>query len=57
MVQRFFVLFNAFMSNVRAMAAYDTGVDAAFGDQILTLSTCTYHTEKGRFVIVAKRVD
>lgn len=49
--------FNTFLSNVRAMAAYDTGVDAAFGDQILTLSTCAYHTEKGRFVIVAKRVD
>ena len=48
--------FSTFMTNVRAMAAYDTGVEAAFGDEILTLCTCAYHTEKGRFVVVAKRV-
>ena len=49
--------FRTFFLNVRALAAYDTGVDAAFGDDILTLSTCAYHTEKGRFVVVAKRVE
>ena len=49
--------FNTFMTNIRAMAAYDTGITAAFGDQILTLTTCAYHTEKGRFVVVAKRID
>ena len=49
--------FQEFMTNVCAMAAYDTGVETAFGDEILTLSTCAYHTEKGRFVVVAKRVE
>ena len=49
--------FRAFMTNVRAMAAYDTAVETTFGDEILTLSTCAYHTEKGRFVVVAKRVE
>lgn len=49
--------FHTFLSNVLALAAYDTDVDAAFGDDILTLSTCAYHTEKGRFVVVAKRVE
>lgn len=48
--------FREFMDGVRAMAAYDTGVETAFGDQILTLSTCAYHAHLGRFVIVAKRV-
>lgn len=33
---------------------YDTGVTAQFGDQFLTLSTCTYHVEEGRFVVVSK---
>ena len=28
----------------------------AFAGNILTLSTCAYHTEEGRFVVVAKRV-
>ena len=49
--------FETYMSHVRAMAAYDTGVETAFGDEILALSTCAYHTEKGRFVVVAKRVN
>lgn len=49
--------FRTYMSSVRAMAAYDTGVETAFGDEILTLSTCAYHTEKGRFVVVGKRID
>ncbi len=49
--------FDEFMTNIRAMAAYDTEVETAFGDDILTLSTCAYHTKKGRFVIVAKRVE
>ncbi len=36
------------------ISLYDTGVTAQFGDQFLTLSTCTYHVEDGRFVVVAK---
>lgn len=49
--------FSEFMTHVRSLAAHDTGVETAFGDEILTLSTCAYHTEKGRFVVVAKRVE
>lgn len=37
-------------------ALYDTGVDAVYGDRLLTLSTCSYHTEEGRFVVVARRM-
>lgn len=46
-----------FYENVMEMSLYDTGVTAEFGDTFLTLSTCSYHTEDGRFVVVAKRVD
>ncbi len=48
-----------FDSNMREMAAlslYDTGVTAEYGDELLTLSTCDYYTDYGRFVVVAKRV-
>ena len=48
-----------FASNMNAMAQmslYDTGVKAAYGDQLLTLSTCDSREEDGRFVVVAKRV-
>ena len=49
-----------FDSNMRAMAEmslYDTGVTAKYGDQLLTLSTCDYYTDYGRFVVVAKRIE
>lgn len=48
-----------FDSNMREMAAmslYDTGVTAQYGDELLTLSTCDYYTDYGRFVVVAKRI-
>ncbi len=38
-------------------ALYDTGITAKEGDEIVILSTCTYHTENGRFIIAGKRVE
>lgn len=49
--------FNAYVRQVKAASRCDTGVDAVFGDALLTLSTCSYHTEDGRFVVVAKRIS
>ncbi len=36
---------------------YDTGVTARYGDQLLALVTCSYHTEDGRLVVIAKKVN
>ena len=47
--------FNEYLEQVKTAALYDTGIDAAFGDQLLTLSTCEYHATDGRFVIVARK--
>ena len=49
--------FNSYMQEMAGMSLYDTGVTAVFGDQLLTLSTCDYQEEDGRFVVVAKKVD
>ena len=49
--------FNEYMEQVYASAAYDTGVTAEYGDQLLTMTTCSYHTTEGRFVIVAKKIS
>ena len=46
-----------FMAKVKDLAMYDTGVEAAYGDQLLTLSTCDYTLSNGRFVVVAKRIE
>ena len=48
--------FNEFMQEVHAREMYDTGIDAEYGDQLLTLSTCEYFYKNGRFVVVAKKV-
>ncbi len=48
--------FNSNMQEMAALSLYDTGVTASYGDQLLTLSTCDYSEEDGRFVVVAKRV-
>lgn len=46
-----------FYNNIKEMSIYDTGVSASYGDRFLTLSTCTYHVDNGRFVVVAKEVS
>ena len=48
--------FDDYVANVKALAEYDTGVSAQYGDTLLTLSTCSDHVENGRFVVVAKKV-
>lgn len=49
--------FDDFYNNIMELSLYDTGVTAQFGDHFLTLSTCSYHVEQGRFVVVAKEVE
>ena len=49
-------IFNEYMEQVYAAAIYDTGIEVAYGDELLALSTCNYHTDNGRFVVVARRV-
>lgn len=49
--------FDDFYENVKEMSVYDTGVTAKYGDRFITLSTCAYHTENGRFVVVAKEIE
>lgn len=48
--------FDNFYSSIKELSLYDTGVEAAFGDTFVTLSTCAYHVEDGRFVVVARRL-
>ena len=49
--------FDDFYNNIKQLSQYDTGVTAEFGDHFLTLSTCVYHVEQGRFVVVAKETE
>ena len=46
----------SFMNSVHLRQLYDTGVDAKYGDKLITLSTCEYTYTNGRFVVVAKKI-
>ncbi len=46
-----------FYENIMTSSLITSDVTATFGDTFLTLSTCAYHVEDGRFVVVAKRIN
>ncbi|MCI8648502.1 MAG: class B sortase [Anaerotruncus sp.] len=48
-------VFQEYLRQVQASSLYDTGVTAQYGDRLLTLSTCSYYTDDGRFVLVARQ--
>lgn len=43
------------IQNYKEKSLYDTGVTAEYGDKLITLVTCSYHKEHGRFVVVARQ--
>ena len=49
--------FYEFVKTCKELAFYDTGVTAAYGDKLITLSTCEYTLDNGRLVVVAKRIS
>lgn len=49
--------FDSNMQEMAALSLYDTGVTASYGDHLLTLSTCDYYVDDGRFVVVAKKIE
>lgn len=49
--------FDSYMQEMAEMSLFDTGVTAQYGDRLLTLSTCDYQEQNGRFVVVAKKIS
>ncbi len=48
--------FNNFVNNAKKESLYNIDATAQYGDQLLTLSTCSYHTTDGRLAIVARKI-
>lgn len=46
--------FNEGIAYFKKKAKYDTGITPQYGDKLITLVTCAYHVENGRFVVVAR---
>lgn len=49
--------YDEFVSNAKKESLYDTGINANYGEQLLTLSTCDYEVKDGRFAVVAKKIS
>lgn len=48
--------FSEYVKFIEENKLYDTDAELSPGDKILTLSTCAYHSEDGRFIVVAKKI-
>lgn len=48
--------FEAYIEKCKSIAYYDTGVEAHYGDKLITLSTCDRSITNGRLVVVAKLI-
>lgn len=48
--------FYNYVNQCKTLSLYDTGITPAYGDKLLTLSTCEYTRENGRLVVVARQV-
>lgn len=46
--------FDNYIAGAKKASLYETNQTAQYGDYLLTLSTCAYHTANGRFVILAR---
>ncbi len=49
--------FNNYVSNIKQLSSIQSDESVSYGDELLSLSTCAYHTDNGRFVVVAKKID
>lgn len=47
--------YNYYIEESKKASIYDTGATANYGDQLITLSTCEYSQEDGRFAVVARK--
>lgn len=49
--------FQDYITRIKEISLYETEKTAEYGQKLITLSTCSYHTENGRFVVVAVKED
>ncbi len=48
--------FDEYVATCKTLSMYDIEATATYGDKLITLSTCEYTQDNGRFVVVAKLV-
>ena len=48
--------YNQFVRNAKNASLYPIDATANYGDQLITLSTCSYYVEDGRFAVVGRKI-
>lgn len=48
--------FSEWYRNIQELALYQRDIEVSYGDEMITLSTCAYQEEDGRFAVVGKRI-
>ncbi len=48
--------FELFVLRLRSRSVFDVPVDVAYGDQLLTLVTCSYNDEDGRYIVALRKL-
>jgi len=49
--------YNEFVDEALERSAVKTGIRPSYGEQLLTLSTCEYSSDNGRYVVVARKME
>ncbi len=49
--------YDTYVEEAISRSDVDTGIRPVYGEQLLTLSTCEYSSDNGRYVVVARRVN
>ena len=47
--------YNDFVENAKEISLYDTNITPKYNESLITLITCAYHTEDGRFVVIGRK--
>lgn len=47
--------YSSFIKNIKEASIYNINETAEYGDKLITLTTCSYYTEDGRFVVVGRK--
>lgn len=49
--------YNQFIKNAKNASLYPIDATATYGNQLITLSTCSYYVEDGRFAVVGRKIE
>ena len=48
--------FDLFIEQLRARSVYYVPIDVRYGDALLSLVTCSYEQDNGRFILVCRKI-